>query len=211
MWPLVDVGADFLMTMVGRCYGQRIINTFGWTVDNRTGGEQPTDAFTNSFFADAEFIAFKEAYLDCLPNVYSLDEVWLQKLTPVRVRKGVLEVGEDGALDAPALVQSQATISRHGVTAARFANGGVRILMPAGDEYSQLGLITLAHKARLQTLANLMVDPIQLNVMGTFYDLLPALLAPGATPGTINTTPVVETNVQDQLRTQRTRVVGRGE
>jgi len=212
MWPLVDIGSVFLMSMVGRCYGQRILNTFGWRVEDLSlGAAQPTDAFTQSFFADAEFLAFRDAYLDCLPSPYNLDEVWLQKLTPVRVRKGVLEVNLPGSISAEALVQSQASISRHGVTAGPFANGGVRILMPAGIDYSEDGLITGAHKATLQLLADQMEDEIQLNVMGTVYDLAPVII--GRFPGTgdITSLEIVETNVKDELRTQRTRVVGRGE
>lgn len=211
MWPNVNEGDLFLMTFAGRVFGQRVINTFGWEVDEVTGAVQPADLFSNSFFADAEFVSFKNTFLDCLPDPYVLEEVWLQRVFPSRIRKAILEVGETGNISARALNQSQATISRHGVTAARWANGGIRLVMPEGIDYSDDGLITNPHKTTLQALAAQMEDPIELNVAGTFYDLIPVIISKSPTPGALFGVEIVETNVQDQLRTQRTRVVGRGE
>lgn len=211
MWPDVDANDLFLMTFAGRCYGQRVINTFGWKVQEVTGPLQPMDLFSNSFYADAEYTAFEEAFLACLPSAYSLEETWLQRVFPSRVRRAILEGPKPGDIDAEALNQSQASISRHGVTAARWANGGIRLVMPVGAAYSENGLITAGHKATLGALANQMTDPIELNVAGTFYDLVPVIICKSPTPGALFGEEVVETNVQDQLRTQRTRVVGRGE
>lgn len=211
MWPDVQSGDIFLLTFAGRVYGQRVINTFGWQISDVTGAEKPTDQFTNTFFADAEYLAFRAEFLACLPDDYILEEAWFQRLWTQRVRKAIQEVNLPGDIDARALNQSQASISRHGVVAARWNNGGVRLVMPEGDGFSVNGLITAGHKATLQGFAAMMEDPMELNVGGTFYDLDPVIIHRNPTTGSLSATKVVETNVQDQLRTQRTRVVGRGE
>lgn len=211
MWPDVPTNSIWLLTMAGRCYGQRILNTFGYQVVELTGAEKPVDAVTQAFFADADYADFQTDFLLCLPEAYQLEEVWLQMIFPFRVRKGIFEAAADGQIPGEALVQSQACISRHSVTAARWANGGVRLMMPAGSDYSANGLITAGHKAVLQIFAGEMEEDINITVTGSAYKFRPSIIHPGATPGSFSATAVVETNVQDQLRTQRTRVVGRGE
>lgn len=211
MWPDVPVNSIWLLTLRGLCFGQRIINTFGYQVTALTGAEKPVDEFSQAFWADADWADFKDDFLNCLPEDYTLMEAWLQYIYPFRVRKSVLEVDENGAIAAPALVQSQASISRHAVEASRRSNGGIRLIMPEGSAYSTQGMITNTHKTTLGILALEMDDQIGITVDGSSYTLSPVIIHPGATPGSYSATRVVATNVQDQLRTQRTRVVGRGE
>lgn len=211
MWPDIPNNAILLLTFKGTCYGQRIMNTFGYQVFSVTGAVQPADAFYQAFFADADYADFQDDYLACLPSDYTLDEAWLQYLFPFRIRKAVLEVNLPGDILAPALVQSQASISRHAIEASRRSNGGVRLLMPEGALYSANGLISAGHKVTLDTFAQEMDNEINITVNGTAYLLKPVIIHPGNTPGVFSATEVVATNTQDQLRTMRRRVVGRGE
>jgi len=156
--------------------------------------------------------------LDVLADNAILDEVTCQPVFPVRYRKKTQIMGDPGEGDLAANAQNlQVAIEKYAEASGRKFVGGVRIgAVPPGN-YDD-GLVTAAAKLKYAALADVWFAQAQINVLGSNYQLLP-VIAHRENLGTptdpdweyVGSTPVVGYTVQPQIRTQRTRTIGKGE
>lgn len=214
MWPDVQNNSIANLTFFANVNGQRVMNSFGYQC-TLTGGVQPADSVTQAFFAALAYGDLEDAWRACVGTDVTLSEAWFQILFPARIRKTVLERNLAGTYPSTTNRQNtQACISRHGVTAARHANGGIHLVLPdngAMDTVATDGLLTAAYKTILQTLATQMLSAVNTVVGGSTYNWAPGIINPDPqNPVILSFTKIVQTNVQDEARTMSRRTVGRG-
>lgn len=201
----------FLVTTVGECADQTILNTFYYRIDELGVAPLPTDLQAQSILADALFgVAdiLKSAFLDCLPQNYTLNDVWVQKVFPARYRKTVESQAAEGTILADALATNlAAVVSRFGIEANRHNIGGVHIgPVPTGTDYQIDGQITGTYKSKLITLGGAMLEEVDL-LGSNKIKWVPTLFAATGTPVHAD---IMTTVAQNTLRVMRRRTVGLG-
>jgi len=145
-------------------------------------------------------------YLFCLPPEYTLKEIIVQKIWPVRMAYTSGPINLPGTNGNSANVGFEtAAITLRGIAGTRH-NVGTMKLGPIPDNVSSGGLLTNAYRTLIvQVLADQLLLGVQPATWGTSF-LNPVLFD----KQTGNTISIADNIVQTQTRTMRRRVVGRG-
>jgi len=203
----LDLNDSVLMTINGTLNGQRTMNTFWWRVTAVSGNPDEAVAFAalhallgaNNFFTK---------YLSCVPTNWEGSAVWYQSIFNLRQRKVVIAFNETGDGVSEATTSNlQSSITRVGDLAARDAVGGIRIPMPTTALATVAGLVTVAHKGRLDEFAAEL--PIVRITAAPAVTYTPMVGAPEAA-NPANWFKVIQAFAQPETRTIRRRTVGRG-
>jgi len=212
MWPFVGLGDKFLVTLVGTLFGQRTMTTFTYQVAGGTGDSPDINAFSSALATQLmEPDQLINEYLDLVPNELNLDSVWIQCIERgtggdrmAKLDFGVEEVGTGGsAVDAIA----QAAITRRGIVAGREHRGTIRIPAAANATNAAAGMWLTGYKAKLADFEAHLVNDVIVATGSNTTDLEP-IINHGF--GVLNVTNLFLTEVHPEVRSQRTRVVGRG-
>lgn len=202
----------FLVTFKGECANQTILNTFYYRIDELGTAPLPTDLQAESILADALTAGgadvLQTLFLACLPQNYTLSEVWVQKVFPARYRKHVEAEAAEGTIAADALATNlAAVISRFGIEANRHNIGSVHIgPIPTGATWQVDGQVTSTYKAALIAFGGAMLEEIDL-LGSNKIKWVPTLFAAVGTPVHAD---IQTTVAQDTVRVMRRRTVGLG-
>lgn len=156
--------------------------------------------------------------LDVLAPNAELNEVSCQPVFPTRFRKFAIAFSSPGEGAADCDAQNlQVSIEKYAELSGRKYVGGLRVgAVPPGN-YDN-GLITGAAEDLYVDLAESILVQFQVNVLGIEYMMIPVIAhkAKVVVGGVekwqyTGSDPVVGWKVQEQIRTQRTRTVGKGE
>lgn len=202
----------FLVTFKGECANQTILNTFYYRIDELGTAPLPTDYQAQTILADALTAGgadiLQTPFINCMPQNYTLSEVWVQKVFPARYRKYVEAEAAEGTIAADALATNlAAVVSRFGIQANRHNIGSLHVgPIPTGSTWQVDGQITSTYKALLITLGSAMLEVVDL-LGSNKIKWVPVLFAATGTPVHND---IVTTVAQDTVRTMRRRTVGLG-
>lgn len=154
-WPLLQEGDRFLVTLVGNCCAQTIMNTSFWRAKTVTGN--PTIGTVCQDLIDTLQVAnsFIAKYLDCMPGNYTMTEVWCQKVSGIRYAKVTEVVNQAGTSGEPADTANVAqTLTRRSVNASRRGVSNMHLLSPTSNQWIEEGQLTAQAKTALQAFAD---------------------------------------------------------
>lgn len=203
------IGSIFELSLRSTVCDQRCINVLHYVVATETS-ETSIVAESLQLATAADAVgALGPAFRACLAQNCTHDEVVAQCIKDTlgtRYARQVLDVGDPGdAVEDATTANVSAVITKRTSFSGRWAVGGFH--MPGiGAGFYTGGLVTdVGFKAALNALASEMLQPIT-TVLGGEY--LPVIYHPDGLHG--GYTPLLETELQDELRTMRRRTVGRG-
>lgn len=174
-----DMAVDDIVqvTMRNTLFNQRLLNTFHYRVslvnapvsyENAIVGLDGQIRITNGLM---------DKYLACLQDDVTLDEIWYQKVSPVRLyvqKKPVGSVGD--RVGASNTANLAGFIERRTATATKRSIGGVHIPVAAGAGSTVAGILTAGMKAVLDQLAGQMLSAFTTNT--GFIGWTPVLFGP---------------------------------
>ena len=204
------VGMVTALSFVGRCNGQRVLNTVHYRM--AVAWSQATIQAYLAAFVNRIYIAgasdLTTPFLDCLSADYGLEKIRAQVIWPVRYRSYDFataliggQVGNSTAQNAAGVLTKKADL------AGRSKIGSLHLGGLSQADYSA-GLLTLGLKTRMATLGNALIQSVFDGANPGRND--PVIYHPGANANP-KTDDIIEFFVQNEVRTQRTRTIGKGE
>lgn len=201
----VGAGDVLLVTYKGSLADQIIMTTFHYGMSTVTGA--PTqDAVATEVLTKLSAVGGQnERFLNCCPDNYNLDEVWVQFILDTRYRKKVGFPNVGGNFGFQAYGTNQAgVISRFGPAANRRNQGNIHIPIGASASWLLDGKIIPAWRTAANLLAPFLYNPQVLATTGT----ISPILIHGTSK--LNAIPLVSAQVQETARVMRRRTVGVG-
>lgn len=209
--PVLPTGSTILVTFRGNCCGQQIRNTFYY----RCESNGVLNAMNSVFSAlDTAFLAAGQLvprFLDCVPTNYGMTGRSYQAITPTRYAKFTVEANTNGLCvpNAPT-ANTAVSITRKTAGATRKDIGRIQLVAAGNDANDDVinfenGIISNVLYAKLELLASKMLSE---------YTALNYTCYPVMGPGIgIENQPryIVETTVQETVRTMHRRTVRLGE
>jgi len=212
MWPSVGLSDKFLVSLVGTLFGQKTMTTFTYQVAGGTG-DSPNINDVSSALAELiqEPDGLVEEYLLLVPNELTLNSIWVQCIERgtggARMAKldyAVDEVGTGGsAVDAVA----QLAITRRSIIAGPGEHGTIRIPAAANATNAAAGMWLSGFLMKAADFEGHLSSDLVVGTGGSTTDLEP-IINHGF--GALNVSNIFSTEVHPEVRSQRTRVVGRG-
>lgn len=204
--PAIVVTDKILMTFYGELAGQKILNTFPLVVTAVTGAPDLNDAL-DVLFAKVNAVGeLRSAFLNCCATNYTLTQIWLQCVFPVRYKKRTYPVGMNGAgEDVSAAANIAGVITRTGDLAKRNNTGSLHV--PIGSTSLSIvgGRLTATQKGLMTTLGTKMKGTIGTDGLVVDYSFSLWGNQVGNLP-----VPVTAAVPQDTSRVMRRRTVGLG-
>lgn len=207
----IAVGDLIRVAAVGEAFGQRIMLTQNYGVQNIVGPQPELDVINellNELRAGGGGDLYETLYLACMPTDYSLSYWQAQKTNPVRYAYGRIMRGSAGTHAGPCEESNLAAV----ITMTTLLAGRDQVSnkhigpLPGGGTVRNEGEIVIAYKNLLDTLGTALVATVTL--AGTGVTLVPCI--PHAAPlGTYTT--IFDHTVQEQIRVMRRRTVRFGE
>lgn len=200
------LGDKFLVTLVGKMAGQVCLTTHHLQLYEITGAPTEQD-IADAINADFDAAASVNATMvSCTPPQYKMEEMWVQKIDPVRMRKRVYAVNRTGTFaSVGASANTAGVISREGTLTGRSHQGRIHVPIGTDEQASVAGRLV----AGLITKLNLHADQIKGNInlaggIGKVYFVLNNGVGAGAV------TLIVNAVAQTTTRVMRRRTVGVG-
>lgn len=207
----IAVGDIIRLNAVGSVFGQRIMLTLPYGVQQITGPQPEADVcneLLNEVRGGGGGDLFESLYLSCLPVDYQLVKWVAQKTNPIRYAYVKVNRNTPGT-HAGACEETNlaAVITMSGYLAGRdqIANKHIGPL-PGGATVRADGELVIAYKALLDTLGTALASTVLLP--GTGVTLAPCI-PHAAAPGTYST--IADNETQDTIRVMRRRTVRVGE
>jgi len=201
----VSAGDVCLVTLVGDLAGSIILNTSHYAATPVTG----TPSFTA--FAIEMTTKLQSAnnlvaeFLSCCPPAYTLNEMWIQFISPTRQRKSVFAIGSPGTFAQDATTANLASVvTRAGATANKHNIGSFHVPYPNKETGASPGSISGALGTQLDLLAALLSAT---QVLATLGSIVPVLFFGNVNA---NASPIVSAFKQTTIRTMRRRTKGIG-
>jgi len=199
-------GSDILITFYGELVNQKIINTFHYRV---TGVPAPlTSQLTAVEALHTALLAsnkLKAKFLAVMPGNYTMLEMWIQVLLPVRTTKFTFVEGTNGLSGEPAATANlAASITRRTEFSGRRQVGKLQLTSPTTTQWVDDGVLSTDAKTAYGGLA---VEMLALYNAGG-YTYTP-VIGPGV-DGQGNFRQIVSATVQPNVRTMHRRTVGLG-
>lgn len=205
----IAVGDKVLVTFVGRCYGQRIMNTFGFTVSNVSAVTDITSALQELRGGLVAAYGYVIPWLACMPTSYVLVETWIQVVGPVRYRKAVFTDNLDGIYDVPTTTANLAgVITRQAEPAGRRYQSPLHLLLPTEAAAVSQGELTPETLENYQDMCDKIVTFTGL--VGGDVTFTPCIPHPLYVPAPQPWSPIVAANPQTTARVMRRRTLGVG-
>jgi len=204
------IGMITAVSFVGDCNGQRILNTIHYRMTS-AWSQATISAYYTAFFNQIKPTgAFDicSTFLDILSQDYTLADMRIQVVYPVRFRSALFHIGAVGTVNDSCSAQNVAmSIEKFTELSGRSQVGRIHVGGLGSTAYNA-GFV--AGPTRIK--GALWTDKLFLPV---FEDLGPGDNRPVLYHPKANANPkyndIVGFNVKDTLRTQRTRTVGKGE
>jgi hypothetical protein len=198
------------VTFVGRSNEQRILNTVHYR--NKVQWDSPTiDTYYNSFYSHISLggaVPLTQKFLGCLCEQYTLTGIRLQVVWPIRYRgktfsenEGGGRLGFDNAQNVTAVITKTCELS------GRSKVGSIHLGGLAAADYTN-GLLVQGLKDKMAELAATMLLEVSQDFGTGINEPVLYHPSPNANPKYDVLTGMI---IQDTLRTQRTRNVGKGE
>jgi hypothetical protein len=206
----IFAGDTVRVQLRGRCFGQRIICTWGYRVSVGNGEITTRNALIaiNGVIGGAGAATPLTTYLACLPAQYVFDEVRSQVVSPVKsaFQDFTFEPPQAGTHAGAATVScDSAAVVRRTVLAGRNQVSTLKV-GPCPDNASAAGLLTPAYAALIAAFGSATITGFVVGV--TQIALIPTLLTP---LGAANGRDLESIHVGLTSRVMRRRVVGIGE
>ncbi len=204
--PIPAIGQVYRVTYDLTMFGQKLMSTFSYRLST-LGTEADTDAVcTGLRNAMVGGMIFEGTYQLAIPGQVTWDNVWVQCIYPVRVRKLVFAkavIGSNAGVASTANVA--ASIERRGALANR--NNVGRLQLPAPTDAASIGSGSIPPGAYLTSLTNFAAK-----VILPATTALGAVLGPVLTKNPIDATfaNVIEAFAKTTVRVMHRRTVGVG-
>jgi len=212
MWPFVGLGDKFLVTLVGELFGQKTMTTFTYQVAGGTGDSPTINAFASALATQLlEPDQLVTEYLEIVPNELTLLSIWIQCIERGtggdRMAKMDFPVNEAGTGGSAVDSVAQVAITRRSIVAGRNQRGTIRIPAAANATNAAAGMWTAPFLLKVTDFEAHCSNDIVVSTGLNTTDLEPVI---NHGFGALNTAILQLTEVHPEVRTQRTRVVGRG-
>jgi len=212
MWPFVGLSDKFLVTLVGELFGQKTMTTFTYQVAGGTGESPDINVFSSALATQLqEPDQLVTEYLEIVPNELTLLSIWIQCIERgtggARMAKLDFPVNEVGTGGSAVDSVAQAAMTRRSIIAGRQERGTVRIPVAANATNAAAGMWTAGFLAKLTDFEAHLANDVVVSTGTNTTDLEP-IINHGF--GALNVSILFSTEVHPEVRTQRTRVVGRG-
>jgi len=213
MWPDVGVNDKFLVSFAGRMFGQRILNTFVYQARGGTGTAPAVNVLSAAWAtAMQEAGEIVDEYLELVPTNYTMEHIWIQCFehvaTDERLAKLSFAVDEPGLLGSSTQGISQLAITRKTHRTGRTQRGTIRV--PVADNVANAAsglwledVLLAAEDWKPHLYATVEIGT------GADTTILTPIINHGF--GALNRDFIVSAEVHPEVRSQRTRVIGRGE
>lgn len=202
----VQPGDIMTYTISGTCFGQRWMNTFHYRArlaPSLPVQEAAFDAFNSQMIATT---GLESRLRNCLSQDVTIDQRWFQIVKPARFAKYTIGGAVAGLVDASQrTVNLQAAITRRGEFGNRKNVGGIRVILPTGDDVISEGLIQPGTQAVLELLAQSM--ELTVVTTGAVVTWDPLVSNPATAAAYIE---LKQAFVQPTVRVIRRRTVGLG-
>lgn len=207
----IALGDLIRVNYVGMAFNQRIMLTTAYAVDSINPAVSESvlcNAILNELRAGGGADLTESDYLAVMPPQYTLQRIVCQKVAPVRYAYFGVNRGSAGAHAAAARTGNlSAAVVFKGALGRRDNIATHKIgPIPEGATVQADGLLTVAYKDLLDTLADSLTSNIAIAAHGA---LLGAVIPNNAVPGSF--TKIVDFETVDTVRTMSRRTVGRGE
>lgn len=202
----VHVADKFLITFVGDCLNQRIINTFWYGVSTIIGTPD-SNAFADEI--RAALIAsggLRQKFLAVTPQNYTLQFMWIQRVDSPRLLKKIYPDNSPGtwAVDTDA-ANIAGTITRRGDLAIKKAIGSLHVMVSTDPTSILAGELGITLNGLFNTLANEMLDSLNLATLGQLFPII----RNGSDVAAYQA--VTSVTVHPEVRTMRRRTLRLGE
>jgi len=204
------VGMVTSVSFIGTCNAQRIMNTIHYRM-NVAWTQGTVSAYYTAFFNQikpAGAFDICTTFLDMLSNHYTLDDLRIQVIHPVRYRSALFHIGAAGAVNDGCSAQNVClSIEKFTEFSGRSQVGRIHVGGLGTSGYAD-GFVAGATRIK----AAIWTDKLFLPVFEDQGpgDNRPVIYHPKPNTQT-KTNDIVGFNVKDTLRTQRTRNIGKGE
>lgn len=207
--PGIPLNGIVQVSLLGRCFGQRIILTHFYRADDASPPSATIVGDLTELLSEigaGGTAPWTDQYRQCLPQQYTLEEKRAQLIYPTRSVYVQVAVNQNGAHEEPATVANDAA-----ALTLRTDKGGRRQVAtkhigPVPDNVNAQGLIIVAYRTLLTALGTAMMNPLVITTTG--QTLIPVIYHRGQLTASDDITSV---RVGIQSRVQRRRTVGLGE
>lgn len=210
----VSVSDIFSVTLVGSVYGQRVMLTNNYKVYQANGGPNVLDL--QDLILSAVNLGgandLVTTYLNCIANPYISEEIWCQRIFPVRSRKSVATMLGIAGIGPTRFTHVAAPLTLYTELAGRgqVSNKHIGPLLTSDDGLILDGMLTQLYKDKFSALGDALTEDMPLLAGETI--LVPCIVHRTAKPYVITgATEVIGHFTKGAVSSQRTRVVGRGE
>lgn len=213
MWPETGINDKFLVSFNGTLFGQKCVTTFWY--QNRGGtGATPAIPVLSDAWASAmqEAGGMIEEYLAMCPEEYVLDNVTIQcvehQVEAARLAKLTYAINDPGTSQTATQTVTQIAITRRAALAGDDKKGTIRIPAPAHVLTAEAGYWLPTFRDLAEDFKGHLINSVTV-ATGENTTIMTPILNHGF--GALNRDFIVAAEVHPEVRTQRTRVVGRGE
>jgi len=194
-------------TVIGRKDGQNILNVFHYRCSTAPSTGTPAENLSSLivFLWEVDTGYLEPAWLECLPNDYTLNAVRAQVVAPVRGAYVERLIVDDGDIDTNVLNTPNLTwvFVKQAELAGRRGRGTTHMVVPTTDWISN-GELAASGGASRDALVALMDDQITVPAGGVFE---PVIYHPGFSPSFSR---ITHCTIKQEIRTMSRRTVGRG-
>jgi len=201
-FPPANPGDRFLVTFEGEANGQLILNTFWYRLSSEVTPVHKGEACDEIQSELSNAGGLIDDFIACMPGQYTLNNVWVQPIDPVRYVKSIYPKGTIGGSGIVGETPNIAgVITRRGSAATKKALGSLHLLLPTAVTVMNDGLIEAAHKTKMNTLA----DEMEKNLTPANNNIYVPCLRNGPLPSEYHD--IGECFAQDTVRVMRRRTV----
>lgn len=205
MWPNTAVGDRYLVSFVGVLAGQRIMSTYWYRVQELGAVvtvEECMDAL-NDRLAAGDLVP---TYLACVPTNYVLAEIWIQRIRPSRLLKGVYTYTQNGTNGTANTANVSGVITRRGLPGTRSAISSLHLPMADIAANSVAGILT----ENMQDFLNAHAAEVEMRIVTQAGPLIvwDPIIDNG--DGAQSYTPIATAFAEDTTRVMRRRTVRYG-
>lgn len=205
----INFGDQVMVSMWGRCFGQRIILTHTYVCTTPVPIQQPyVDEMIDILDAVSPLGGsnWMTPYLACLPTSYTLTEVRAQLFERARFAYVARALSSPGTHASPATVANDSAALTFRTEMAGRKQVATKHIGPVPDAVSALGLLLVPYKNLLTTLGQTMLQSITTATTGNLYEPCISHKVPDGSYDLMK-----DIRIGEQSRVQRRRTVGLGE
>lgn len=198
----VSAGDRFLVTFRGRAFGQDVLNTF-WYGVSAVSGTPSEIAFSNAMHSQIILGGgMKDTFLDLMPTQYVLQQIWIQKVDPLRNVAAKYNEANTGTFAEDASTANLAgVITRRGGLAKRTNLSSLHLMYPNLDAGILSGSVSVAWNTAATAFLPFLTTSILVGALGTVIPVI------RNGPGTTQVSPIESAFVQTTIRVMRRRTL----